>query len=96
MNLIFLTFLACTTTTARMASAERNARVHAEKMGWVVQGASCSGSDSDQDGYVSCTVSKKEGDSHAVECGYDEAFAPLGQNTGCKDARPLSIQGLTQ
>lgn len=69
-------------------SANNNAKVYATEMGWSIKGSSCSGADSDGDGYVSCSVnlSLPEGKEEVkgINCGYDRVFAPLGQNTGCK------------
>ena len=84
-------FGGCVTTADRASDAERNARAHAAKMGWQITGVACSGSDSDQDGYVSCTLGYPNGHSNAIQCGYDQPVALLGQNTGCKEAL-LNIQ----
>jgi hypothetical protein len=78
------------TTTSRTATGERNARQFAAKMGWTVDGVACSGSDSDGDGYTSCTL-RAGGAEHAVLCGYDKLLAPLGQNTECKLAVPVTV-----
>lgn len=66
-------------------SAERNAKDFAAKMGIKYEGLSCSGSDSDHDGYVSCTFNMGEGKIQSFECGYDQVGAVMGQNTGCKE-----------
>jgi len=89
----------CVTTTDRQASAERNARAFAAAMGWQVKGVLCSGADTPNkdgrgDGYVSCTLSLA-GDAPATKailCGHDYAIAPLGQNTACKEALPVTVQ----
>ena len=86
----------CVTTSARETSAETNAKAFAAKMSWAVKGVACSGMDSDQDGYASCTVSLEDGKSQAILCGYNRAFAPLGQNTSCKLATPITIQQAPQ
>lgn len=87
----------CSTAATRQSSGERNAVAHAQKMGWKITGAACSAADSDHDGYVGCTLGLTPQGSKALECGYDVLFAPLGQNTGCKDAMPLNInQGIPQ
>ena len=88
-------FGGCVTTADRTSDAERNARAHAAKMGWQITGVACSGSDSDQDGYVSCTLGYPDGRSNAIQCGYDQPMALLGQNTGCKEAL-LNIQAPAQ
>lgn len=82
----------CVTTSARQASAERNAKAFADALRWEVSGLVCSGSDSEMDGYSSCTLSLKGGEIKSVLCGYDVQVALLGQNTGCKVATPISVQ----
>ena len=93
----------CVTTSERQASAEENARNFAKAMGWEIGGVVCSGADTPNskgagDGYVSCTLSippKEEGGelrTKAILCGYKLMFAPMGQNTSCKEATPLTVQ----
>ena len=75
---------ACVTTNSRTSDALRNAKQYSNELGLHPQGYSCSGADSDEDGYVSCTLSFENGSTKSIECGYDKPFALLGQNTGCK------------
>ena len=88
----------CVTTSDRQASAERNARSFATSLNWKIAGVVCSGSDTPDkanptgDGYVSCTVSTEDGADKALQCGYDQMIAPLGQNTACKLANPVNLQ----
>lgn len=84
-------FGGCVTTTDRTATAERNARAYSASLGLEITGATCSGADSDGDGYTSCTVVLPGGQMKAIECGYDRPFAPLGQNVGCKVALPSLV-----
>lgn len=81
-----------TTTSERELSAARNARLHAQALGWNISGVACSGADSDANGYVTCALAFSDGRSKSVLCGYDKQVAPFGQNTGCKDPTPISIQ----
>jgi hypothetical protein len=47
----------------------------------------CVAKDSDGDGYVSCTIFRKEGDPVAVECGA-EKWCGCNCAEGCKAAQP--------
>lgn len=70
------------------STAQRNARSWCHDMGLDCTGVSCSGADSDGDGYTSCSVATHDG-IQPVECGYDLVIAPIaGQNTGCRVAIP--------
>lgn len=62
--------------------AEQEARSHAQKLGWKVAGAACTGRDTDGDGYISCTVALEDGTERALEC----ASGGIGRITGCKAA----------
>lgn len=90
--ILFVPFLGaaggCVTTEDRKADGERNANAFAAGMGLEITGASCSGADSDGDGYASCTLAMVGGTTRAIECGYDRPFALLGQNEGCRMAMP--------
>lgn len=77
----------CVTTDARQGSAEANLSAWSTQVGLEGRGT-CSGADSDHDGYTSCTFVQADGNIQALECGYDVIVAPLGQNTGCKVALP--------
>jgi len=53
------------------ATAQAEARRWAAELGYTVRGASCANVDSDDDGYVSCTVVVVDGDTArpmAIEC----------------------------
>lgn len=72
--------------------ATAGARAWAKEMGLDVGGVSCANSDTDGDGYVSCTVSAKKPDGSVqivpVECAAAYTF-----NTGCRAARIVPPQG---
>jgi hypothetical protein len=76
----------------RAYTAQVNAKAWGKQLGLDVASANCSGFDSDNDGYVSCTLLLSDEKLRPVECGYYRAIAPLGQNTGCKIANPLTLQ----
>lgn len=67
--------------------AEQEARTHAQKLGWKVTGVACTGTDSDGDGYISCTVALEDGSERALEC----ASGGFDRIQGCK-AAPLIKQ----
>lgn len=91
---VTITTAGCTSTDTVSSSAERNARAFASDMGVELKGISCSGSDSDLDGYVSCTMNETSGQRTAIECGYDQTFQiDALTNTACKMARPVTVMG---
>lgn len=88
--------MGCVTTSDREASAQRNAKEYAASMAMDIQGVSCSGMDSDHDGYVSCTLNLGDDKLKAINCGYDQPMALMGQNTGCKLAMPINVGTVQQ
>ena len=54
----------------------------AEKLGWELKGVACTGSDSDADGYISCTVALTDGSERALEW----ASGGWDHIKGCKSA----------
>lgn len=62
--------------------AEQEARSHAQKLGWKVQGVACTAVDTDGDGYISCSLALQDGTERALEC----ASGGLGSVNGCKTA----------
>jgi prepilin-type N-terminal cleavage/methylation domain-containing protein len=63
--------LACRSVTSGKATKEaatHDAETFVRELGWQVAGISCTDIDSDRDGYVSCTIAKKDGTSDFVEC----------------------------
>ena len=59
--------------------AEKGARAFAKELGVQISGLSCAGTDSDGDGYVSCTIAKTDGSLLAIECA-----GALTMNRGCR------------
>jgi type II secretory pathway pseudopilin PulG len=68
------------------ASAEQNARQYAGELGVEVAGLSCTGVDTDGDGYVSCTIRGRDGSLTPIECA-----GRLTLNSGCRVARVIPI-----
>lgn len=69
--------------TEAVEDREREAAAFASKLGFDTQGVSCANSDSDGDGYVSCTVSVRNEsklETLAVECA--SQWRPF--MTGCR------------
>jgi hypothetical protein len=64
---------------ADQVSAEEEAKKWAAKLGMDVKGLSCVKTDSDGDGYVSCTIATEDGKTHAVEC-----TSAWTRNAGCR------------
>ena len=93
--LVFAFIAGCTTTAVVERTATENAKAFAASMGMEIKGAACSGSDSDLNGYTSCTLNMGDGKLQAIECGYYDPMAIMGQNTGCKMVKPV-VSGQTQ
>lgn len=70
---------------ANKPTAEANLRNWARSMSLEVQGGTCVYSDSDGDGYVSCTAAKVGGELIDLECSYD-------RGGGCKLAEKKVIE----
>jgi len=79
-----------TSVDSNIQSATRNARNWARDMGMDRDAirVTCSGRDSDGDGYVSCSYLDSNNVTRPIECGYDLNWAPMGQNTNCKVVVP--------
>lgn len=93
---LMATCVGCTSSAQIQQSAQDNALKYMQDLGVSVSGAACSGSDSDKDGYTSCTVMLTNGDTKSIECGYEMAALPdMFQNRGCKMAQPITIDGNT-
>lgn len=71
--------------------AKEEATSWAVGMGIQPSGVTCAGTDSDNDGYVSCNIAEKLANGttqiHAVECGRALSF-----NSGCRTARFMPRQ----
>ena len=68
--------------------AEQEARAHAEKLGWVLDGLSCAAVDSDGNGYIGCTVIVLDDEDRRternLECASGSMLNPAVK--GCKAA----------
>jgi prepilin-type N-terminal cleavage/methylation domain-containing protein len=69
--------------------AEQEARGHAQKLGWKLKGVACTGSDTDGDGYISCTVVLEDQTERALEC----ASGGFDHVSGCKAAPLIKQRG---
>lgn len=71
------------------AIATQYADEFAQNMGWEVIGKSCTGSDTDWDGYISCTISISNNgvkEIHQLQCGGGRSGGI--KTSGCKLALP--------
>lgn len=96
MRLGFVLMIVALVSLAGCGGSKKAATVNMDnyihEMGWQKVGGSCAGSDSDGDGYISCTarVRDKDGPEHqeVLECGSGE----IGRLTeGCKPKVPTLI-----
>jgi hypothetical protein len=71
-------------------TAKREAAQWAKELGIEYSGISCADYDSDNDGYVSCTIATKNGDTKSIEC---RGVYSIGH--GCRDPK-LNIRGVKQ
>lgn len=73
-------------------AAEKGAREFAQQMGLKATGVSCAKTDSDGDGYVSCTLALSQPDGttklEAIECARVVTF-----NQGCRMQKPGMVRG---
>lgn len=84
--LIFVVLWLMGCTYKPQAEVEAEARAFGKAIGWDIAGASCSGRDSDGDGYVTCSIGVREGDkirAERLECAIWE-----GSRDGCKQVVP--------
>lgn len=63
--------------------AEQQAREHADKLGWKVTGVACVNTDTNGDGYISCTLVLDDGTERALACAAGDF---LSRVKGCKKA----------
>ena len=87
-SIVFISVLAasCSGSDQRNA-AKQEAAQWAKELGLEFTGASCADYDSDNDGYVSCTLAMKSGETKQIEC---RGAYSIGH--GCRDPK-ISIQG---
>jgi prepilin-type N-terminal cleavage/methylation domain-containing protein len=71
-------------------SAKKEAAQWAKELGIEYSGISCADYDSDNDGYVSCTIATKNGDTKPIEC---RGAYSIGH--GCRDPK-LNIRGTSK
>lgn len=77
-------FITCSKMTgADHRSAESEFRAWAKKLNLEYQGESCNNHDSDNDGYVTCSYTDKNGEMHSVECAGSWSF-----QSGCRMPKP--------
>ena len=72
MKKLLIGLIALTAACQDVAQLETDARAYGKRMGYQVVGVECMNMDSDQDGYVSCSMSVKKTDGNIdlipVEC----------------------------
>jgi hypothetical protein len=68
---------------ARGDVAKAEAQSYATELGLSVVGISCAGRDTNNDGYVYCTIRIVDGHERAVECG-GGAWRPWAEVSGCR------------
>lgn len=71
-------------------AAKKEAAQWAKELGIEFTGISCADYDSDNDGYVSCTLAMKSGETKQIEC---RGAYSIGH--GCRDPK-LNIRGVKQ
>jgi hypothetical protein len=84
-----LALAACSGPTQRN-QAKQEATQWAKELGLEFTGASCADYDSDGDGYVSCTLAMKNGDTKQIEC---RGAYSIGH--GCRDPK-MSVRTNSQ
>lgn len=72
----------CCVGPEQTKAAKREAQQWANDLGLQVTGISCTDIDSDGDGYVSCTVALKDGQTKQIECKGAYSFGH-----GCRDPK---------
>ena len=71
-------------------AAKKEAAQWAKELGIEYTGISCADYDSDNDGYVSCTLAMKSGETKQIECRGAYSFGH-----GCRDPK-FSVRGVSQ
>lgn len=82
----------CTPPSKIAADAAVSAADYFKRLGVETTGISCSGADSDHDGYVSCTGALPDGTLKGVECGY-ATYGSISAlvNRECRLALPTNV-----
>ncbi len=83
--------VSCVSTEQVESSAKESAASWCQDMGLNCTGYSCSGKDSDADGYTSCTVAVDDGTRVSLDCGYYSPLSVVGQNTSCRQTRAFNV-----
>ena len=71
--------ISCRSAVSSKGEAERSAKAWAAQLGGEVTGVNCTRNDTDGDGYVSCTIFRKDKDPISVDCA-----ARFTMNDGCR------------
>ncbi len=79
-------FRGCSAVFGSKQEAVANMRTYATEMGWKMVGGTCADTDSDGDGYISCTINIQEVEgaipvAKAIQCASGAAISRTG---GCK------------
>lgn len=77
----------CLSGPAQQSAAKDEAATWARELGLQYTGISCADYDSDNDGYVSCTLAMKNGDTKQIEC-----RGAYSWGHGCRDPK-LTVGG---
>lgn len=89
-----LLLIACITSSEIQSSAEANAQAWCTELQLDCKASSCMSRDTDNDGYVSCTVLLQDSQRVSVECAHTQASLEtviLGQNEGCRQKMPINV-----
>lgn len=90
-SIVFIgVFAASCSDSGQRNAAKQEATQWAKDLGLEFTGISCADYDSDNDGYVSCTLAMKGGETKQIEC---RGAYSIGH--GCRDPK-LNIRGISQ
>lgn len=89
---VWLICLACLLLCAcgDVEVAKGYARSYASDLGYSVIGVACTGTDSDGDGYISCTVRVKDDEPLILQCASGSAAS---FTAGCKAVQTFKVKG---
>ncbi|MCX6714817.1 MAG: type II secretion system protein [Candidatus Uhrbacteria bacterium] len=87
-------FRGCSAVSGSKQEAMATMRTYATEMGWKMVGGTCADTDSDGDGYISCTINVQEVEgappvAKALQCASGAAISRTG---GCKLAQGVYQQ----
>jgi len=90
-SIVFIgVFAASCSGSGQRNAAKQEATQWAKELNLEFTGISCADYDSDSDGYVSCTLAMKSGETKQIEC---RGVYSIGH--GCRDPK-LNIRGISQ